>query len=152
MGSYTVTRSVHVDADPARCHALVDDFHEWTKWSPWEDVDPDLQRTYSGADRGVGAHYAWSGNRKAGRGSMEIVGSTPEQVDVDLRFEKPWKAENPVAFRFEPAGSGTRVTWTMSGENTGIAAVFAKVINMDRMLGNDFDKGLARLKAVAEQP
>ena len=151
MAGYTITRSVDVASDPATVHALVDDFHEWTKWSPWEDVDPALRRTYSGSERGVGARYAWSGNRKAGRGSMEIVSSSPEQVGVTLVFEKPWKAENPVEFRFEPTGAGTRVTWTMSGENTGMAAVFAKVFNMDKMLGKDFDKGLARLKAVAEQ-
>ena len=151
MGTYTVTRSVDVDSDPAACHALVDDFHAWTTWSPWEDVDPDLRRTYSGPDRGVGAHYAWSGNRKAGRGSMEIVGSVPEQIDVRLVFEKPWKADNPVVFRFEPTGAGTRVTWTMTGDNKGVAAVFAKVVNMDKMLGSDFEKGLSRLKAAAEQ-
>ncbi|WP_432478868.1 SRPBCC family protein [Nocardioides sp. GXQ0305] len=151
MAGYTITRSIDVDAEPSTLHALVDDFHEWTKWSPWEDVDPALQRTYSGAERGVGAHYAWSGNRRAGQGSMEIVGSTPEQIAVKLVFEKPWKAENPVEFSFAPTGAGTRVTWTMSGENTGMAAVFAKVFNMDKMLGKDFDKGLARLKAVAEE-
>ncbi len=151
MGSYTVTRSVDVEADPAACHALVDDFHTWTQWSPWEDTDPQLQRTYSGAERGVGARYAWSGNRKAGRGTMEIVGSTPERIDVQLVFEKPWKAENPVWFEFAPAATGTRVTWTMTGESSGVAAVFAKVVNMDRLLGRDFEKGLSRLKGVAEQ-
>ena len=151
MGSYTVTRSVDVSAEPSRLHALVDDFHEWPKWSPWEDVDPALRRTYTGADRGVGAHYAWSGNRRAGQGSMEIVSSTPEKIGVKLVFEKPWKAENPVEFRFDPSGAGTRVTWTMTGDNKGMAAVFAKVFNMDKMLGKDFDKGLARLKAVAEE-
>jgi hypothetical protein len=151
MGSYTVTRSIEVEADAATCHALVDDFHEWTAWSPWEDVDPALQRTYSGPDRGVGARYAWSGNRKAGRGAMEIVGSTPERIDVHLVFQKPWKAENPVEFHFVPAGSGTRVTWTMSGESTGVAALFSKVFSMDKLLGRDFEKGLSRLKGVAEQ-
>lgn len=151
MGHYTVTRSIDVDAEADTLHALVDDFHEWPKWSPWEDLDPHQQRTYSGAERGVGARYAWSGNRKAGRGSMEIVGSVPEQVDVRLVFEKPWKADNPVAFRFEPTGARTRVTWTMSGDNKGVAAVFAKVVNMDKLLGRDFEKGLSRLKAVAEQ-
>ena len=151
MGSYTVSRSVEVDADAATCHALVDDFHQWTAWSPWEDLDPALQRTYTGPDRGVGAHYAWSGNRKAGRGSMEIVGSAPERIDVHLVFQKPWKAENPVEFHFVPAGAGTRVTWTMSGESTGAAAVFSKVFSMDKLLGRDFEKGLSRLKGVAEQ-
>ena len=151
MGSYTVTRSIDVDASPASCHALVDDFHEWVAWSPWEDVDPALQRTYSGPDRGVGAHYAWSGNRKAGRGSMEIVGSTPERIDVHLVFQKPWKAENPVEFHFVPTGAGTRVTWTMSGTHTGAAAVFARVFSMDTLLGRDFEKGLSRLKGAAER-
>ena len=151
MAGYTITRSVEVAAEPTTVHALVDDFHEWTKWSPWEDVDPALTRTYSGSDRGVGAHYFWSGNRKAGQGSMEIVSSTPHAIRVKLVFEKPWKAENPVEFRFAPSGAGTRVTWTMSGQNTGMAAVFAKVVNMDKMLGKDFDRGLARLKAVAEK-
>ncbi|QBR93984.1 SRPBCC family protein [Nocardioides euryhalodurans] len=151
MAEYTVSRSVVVDADASRCHALVDDFHAWTAWSPWEDVDPALERTYSGPDAGVGARYAWSGNRKAGRGSMEIVSSTPERIGVQLVFEKPWKATNPVEFRFTPTGAGTRVTWTMTGDNKGVAAIFARVVNTDRLLGNDFDKGLARLKAVAEQ-
>ena len=151
MGSYTVVRSVEVEAAPATCHDLVDDFHEWTAWSPWEDVDPQLHRTYSGPERGVGARYEWSGNRKAGRGSMEIVESTPEQIRVRLLFEKPWKAENPVEFTFVPSGDGTRVTWTMTGDNRGAAAVFAKVVNMDKLLGKDFDRGLARLKAVAEE-
>ncbi|HYH35318.1 MAG TPA: SRPBCC family protein [Nocardioides sp.] len=151
MGRYTVTRSVEVEADLATCHRLVDDFHEWQKWSPWEDVDPHLQRTFSGPDAGVGARYAWSGNRKAGQGSMEIVGSTPEEIRVHLVFEKPWKAENPVTFRFTPTGSTTRVTWTMSGENRGAAAVFAKLVSMDKLLGKDFERGLARLKASAEQ-
>ena len=151
MAAYTITRSIEVDAQPATCHALVNDFHEWTAWSPWEDADPQLERTYSGPDSGVGARYAWSGNRKAGRGSMEIVESTPEQIRVRLVFEKPWKAENPVEFSFAPSATGTRVTWTMTGENRGLAAAFAKVVNMDKLLGKDFDRGLARLKAVAEE-
>lgn len=150
MAAYTVTRSVDVEADAATCHALVDDFHQWTRWSPWEDTDPHLTRTYSGPDRGVGAHYAWSGNRRAGRGSMEIIRSTPQQIGVALEFEKPWKAKNPVEFRFAPAGPVTRVTWTMTGDNRGLGAVFAKVVTMDKLLGRDFDRGLSRLKAAAE--
>lgn len=150
MTVFTVTRSVEVEAAPAACHALVNDFHEWRAWSPWEDVDPDLERTYSGADAGVGAHYAWSGNRKAGQGSMAITASTPEQIGVDLTFEKPWKARNAVEFRFTPTPAGTRVTWTMTGDNRGLAAVFARIVNMDKLLGKDFDRGLSRLKAAAE--
>lgn len=152
MSHFEVSRSQTVQADPARVHALIDDFHEWTAWSPWEDVDPDLRRTYTGPASGVGAHYAWQGNRKAGQGSMEITGSAPERIDVRLSFLKPWKATNEVAFELVPAGTGTEVTWRMWGENTGMAAVFTKVFNMDTFLGKDFEKGLARLKAVAETP
>lgn len=151
MAPYTVTRSIEVAAEPATCHALVDDFREWTAWSPWEDVDPDLERTYSGPASGVGARYAWSGNRKAGRGSMVITSSTPEQIGVDLEFEKPWKARNPVEFRFTPVPTGTRVTWTMTGDNRGVAALFARVVSMEKLLGKDFDRGLSRMKAVAER-
>jgi hypothetical protein len=151
MGRFEVTRSATIDADAATIHGLINDFHEWTTWSPWEDVDPDLQRTYTGPDAGVGASYAWSGNRKAGQGSMTITSSTPERIGVQLSFLKPWKATNEVAFTLTPTGSGTEVTWTMTGESTGIAALFGKIVSMDRMVGGDFEKGLARLKATAEQ-
>lgn len=152
MSRFEVSRSISVAADPARVHGLVDDFHEWTAWSPWEDVDPDLQRTYTGPASGVGARYAWQGNRKAGQGSMEITGSTPERIDVRLSFLKPWKATNEVSFELVPTGSGTDVTWRMWGENTGVAALFSRVFNMDKLLGKDFEKGLTRLRAVAETP
>ena len=152
MSHFEVARSVSVGAEPGRVHSLIDDFHAWTAWSPWEDVDPDLQRTYTGPASGVGARYAWKGNRKAGQGVMEITGSTPRQIDVRVSFLKPWKATNEVAFELAPAGSGTDVTWRMWGENTGVAAVFARVVSMDKLVGKDFEKGLARLKAVAETP
>ena len=150
MGGFAVSRSTTVIADPAQVHGLINSFHEWTAWSPWEDVDPALQRTYSGPDAGVGAHYAWSGNRRAGSGSMEITSSTPDEIDLRLSFLKPLKATNDVTFKLVPAGDGTEVTWRMTGEQKGAAAVFGKVFNMDRLLGKDFEKGLARLKAAAE--
>ena len=151
MSRVEVSRSVVVDADPARVHALVDDFRQWTAWSPWEDVDPDLRRTYTGPPRGVGAGYAWQGNRKAGQGSMEITGSTTERIDVRLSFLKPWKATSAVAFELTPTGSGTDVTWRMRGENTGMAAVVARVVPMDKLVGKDFEKGLTEMKAAAEK-
>jgi hypothetical protein len=150
MSTFEVTRSATVKANAAAVHALIDDFHEWTKWSPWEDVDPNLQRTYSGPDSGVGAKYAWSGNRKAGQGSMKITSSTPEQIGVELSFLKPWKATNDVTFTLTPSGSGTQVTWRMTGEQKGMAAIFGKIVKMDKLVGTDFEKGLARLKANAE--
>lgn len=149
MADFEVTRSTTIDAPPERVHALLDDFRRWREWSPWEDLDPDLRREYSGADRGVGARYAWEGNRKAGKGSMEIVESTPERVGLTISFEKPWNATNAIAF--ELAGTErTEVTWRMSGTNRGVLALFARVISMDRMVGRDFEKGLVRLKAAAE--
>ena len=150
MGSYEVSRSASIAADPARVHALVDDFHQWRQWSPWEDLDPDLVRTYGGADHGVGATYSWKGNRKAGQGSMEITGSTPERVEVALAFLKPFKSESVVVFTIAPAAGGTEVTWTMSGEQKGMAGLFGRIVSMDKLVGKDFERGLARLKAAAE--
>ncbi len=152
MADFEVVRSTTIAAEPDRVHGLIDDFHQWRRWSPWEDVDPALRRDYSGPDSGVGARYAWEGNRKAGKGEMEILGSTPERIDVRLTFEKPWKATNRVAFELTPAGDTTGVTWRMTGTNTGFAALFSRFVSMDRMVGGDFDRGLARLKAAAEDP
>jgi hypothetical protein len=151
MGDFEVVRSTAITAPPERLHDLIDDFHAWRAWSPWEDADPDLKREYSGADSGVGAKYAWEGNRKAGKGSMEIVGSTPERIELRLVFEKPWNASNQVVFELKPSGSTlTDVTWRMSGTTRGFAALFSRFFSMDRMVGKDFEKGLARMKAAAE--
>ena len=151
MSEYTVVRTTHVAADPATVHALVDDFHQWQAWSPWEDLDPDLRRTYSGPDRGVGAHYAWQGNRKAGQGSMEITGSTPERIDLHLVFLKPFAATNTVWFDLTPADGGTAVEWGMRGEQKGLWGFVGRFLNMDKLVGKDFEKGLARLKVAAER-
>jgi len=153
MAEFEIARSTTIAADPARIHALIDDFHAWTSWSPWEDLDPELRRTYSGAESGVGSHYAWEGNKKVGTGSMEVVASTPQQVDLRLIFVKPWKADNAVSFVLTPVGdAGSQVTWRMTGENTGLRDLLVKLFNMDKLVGKDFDKGLARLKTVAEAP
>jgi len=154
MGSsFEVTRSTTIRADPARVRDLVNDFHEWTAWSPWEDVDPQLQRTYSGPTSGVGAHYAWQGNRKAGEGSMEITGSTPDRIEIELAFLKPMRNTQQVEFVLTPNGVGTDVTWRMSGQHEGVLMnLFSKVVSMDKLIGKDFEKGLTRLKTVAEAP
>ena len=150
MSHFEITRSTTVQADAPRVHALVNNFHEWTAWSPWEDVDPELKRTYTGPDSGVGASYAWSGNRKAGAGSMEITSSSPEAIGIRLAFLKPWKNTNDVTFTFVPSGAATEVTWRMAGEQKGVAAVFGKLFDLDKLVGKDFEKGLARLRARAE--
>ena len=151
MGDFEVVRSTTIAVPRAQVHDLINDFRSWRAWSPWEDIDPDLKREYSGAESGVGARYAWEGNRKAGKGNMEIVDDKPGRVELRLTFEKPWKATNRVLFDLEPAGEdGTAVSWRMSGTTKGVAALFGKVFSMDRMVGKDFEKGLERLKARAE--
>lgn len=151
MAQFSLSRSAHVDADPARVHGLLDDFHQWRAWSPWEDVDPDLQRKYSGPERGEGARYEWSGNNKAGQGTMEIVESDPSKVVVDLVFLKPFKAQNVTRFDLAPSAGGTDVTWTMSGDRNPVMHLLGKLY-FDRAVGRDFEKGLARLRTAAESP
>ena len=151
--TYSLQRSVTIDAPPARTYEQIANFHNWTNWSPWEAVDPELKRTYSGAESGTGAVYSWSGNRKAGQGRMEITDATgPSRVQIDLVFEKPWKARNDTVFTIEPQGSGSRVTWSMTGKNTLVTKVMGIFKSMDKLLGPDFEKGLARLKVTTEKP
>jgi hypothetical protein len=148
MPSFESSRSTVIVAPPAVVHALVTDFRAWPKWSPWEELDADLRREYGGAESGVGARYRWEG-KKAGAGSMAITQSSAERIDIDLDFEKPIKANNKVVFRFEPRGSATHVTWTMSGNRGLFLAVMGKLF-FDGMVGKDFEKGLAKLKDAAE--
>ncbi|MGG5259840.1 SRPBCC family protein [Phycicoccus avicenniae] len=151
MGTpYTVSRTTTVDAAPEAVRALLRDFREWPRWSPWEDLDPAMRRTYTGADAGVGARYAWEGNRKAGRGTMEVVGDAPHEVDVALSFEKPFPSRSRVEFVLTPQGSGTGVEWRMVGELSPVMRLFSVVKSMDSLVGPDMEKGLARLRAAAE--
>lgn len=149
--TYSVERSTTIDAPAQRVYDLVADFHCWTAWSPWEDLDPELRRSYSGSPAGEGAVYHWLGNRKAGTGRMEITQATqPTRVLIDLRFEKPWKAHNETSFVITPDGSGSRVMWSMTGRKTVMTRVLGIVRSMDALMGPDFEKGLGRLKATAE--
>ena len=146
MSTYEVRRSAVIPASAEEIFPLVNSFHEWTAWSPWENVDPGMSRRYFGADAGVGAGYEWSSNRKAGSGTMEIVESVPaREVKVRLQFTKPFKALNPTSFTFTPAQGGTEVTWRMTGENKGPAKLFALFMNMDKLVGADFERGLKSL-------
>lgn len=148
MSTYEVTRKAIIPAEPSEVFPLVNSFRNWTEWSPWEGMDPAMDRDYSGSESGVGARYAWSGNRKAGAGTMEIVESDePSTIRIRLEFTKPFKSVSPTVFTFAPSGSWTEVTWTMTGENKGIGRVFALFMNMDKMIGRDFEKGLASLRA-----
>jgi hypothetical protein len=148
MPAFEQARSVVIAAPPATVRGFVVDFHAWTQWSPWESLDADLKRTYAGAASGVGARYAWAG-KKAGEGTMVITGATDDRVALDLDFVKPFKANNKVVFRFDAEGSATRVTWTMSGTRNLLFALLGKLF-FDGMVGKDFDRGLAKLRALAE--
>ena len=150
--TYTVTRTATMDAPPARVFEQIVDFHNWTNWSPWEDLDPELKRTYSGSQSGKGAAYAWSGNRRAGQGRMEITDATePSTVLIELAFVKPFKAQSDVSFSIAPDGTGSRVTWVIEGQKSLMTKVMGVFKSMDSMIGPDLDKGLGRLKATTEK-
>lgn len=151
MASFSLSRDAHVDAPPETVHAILEDFRRWEGWSPWEEMDPDLERTFSGAEKGVGARYAWKGNKKVGSGSMEITGSTPQRIDIDLEFVEPFKASNKTAFELRPEGAGTRVVWTMTGDRGPLMSLLGRLF-FDKAIAKDFDRGLAKLKALAEVP
>ncbi|CAN7485628.1 SRPBCC family protein [Terrabacter sp. LjRoot27] len=149
--SFHISRETTIAAPPERIHALVNDLHEWQAWSPWEGLDPAMERTYAGPKTGVGAVYAWRGNSKAGEGRMEILESEPQHVAVDLLFASPMKAHNRVDFTLTPAGEGTRVEWAMTGPQNLVMRLMSKVWSMEKLVGPDFEKGLAQLKLTAEK-
>jgi hypothetical protein len=148
--TYRVERTEHIDATPAALRKRIVDLRRWQAWSPWEDLDPELRRTYGGPDQGVGAWYEWEGNRKAGKGRMEIIEADATTVRFDLRFLKPFKSHSNMAFELQPEGDGTSVTWTLVGPNTGMSRVMGWFTSMDKLIGPDFEKGLSQLRADTE--
>jgi uncharacterized protein YndB with AHSA1/START domain len=150
-GSFRVERSARIDAPPDRVFAVINDFHEWPSWSPWEEIDPAMNRTHSGPTNGKGAIYEWKGNKKVGEGRMEITESIPSQkVGIKLDFLKPFEAHNNVEISLAPSGKSTDVTWAMFGESPFLMKVMGLFMSMDKMVGKDFEKGLAKLKARVE--
>jgi uncharacterized protein YndB with AHSA1/START domain len=148
---FSISRSATIAAPPATVFANVNDFHKWQAWSPWAKMDPNARNTFSGPDAGVGAAFAWSGNNKVGAGQMTITESRPaELIHINLEFERPMKAINLTEFTFKPDGSQTVVTWTMSGKNGFMAKLFVLFMNCDKMIGGQFEKGLAQLRSVSE--
>ena len=147
--SFTVKRSLDIRAPTDRLFPQVADFNAWSAWSPYEKRDPAMRRRLSGKPSGVGAIYEWDGNRTVGQGRMEIVESTPpSKVRIDLQFMKPFKAHNVAEFTFEPHADITTVTWAMSGPVTIMSRVMGLFINMDKMIGKDFEAGLYNLNAL----
>jgi hypothetical protein len=148
---FRVVRSTTIAAPAPVIFAQVNDFHRWDAWNPWAKVDPAMKQTYEGAPAGVGAVYTWAGNREAGEGRMTIIESRPNDlIRVRLEFLKPFAGTSIATFTFKPEGAGTLVTWSMAGENNFIAKAVHLVMDMDRMIGGNFEKGLAQMKTVAE--
>jgi hypothetical protein len=150
--TYTVERSRTVQASPDEIRPLLTNFRNWRLWSPWEEVDVDLHRAYSGPPAGIGAHYAWNGNRKAGAGTMEIVGLDEREVQIRLEFLKPFKSVTTTTFVLTPQGEGrTDVLWRMVGPRPLIMRVLGTLLDPDKIVGRDFEKGLAALDEAARK-
>lgn len=149
--SFRLERSTSISAAPEKVFALINDFREWSKWSPWENIDPALVRTFSGAANGVGTIYEWTGNNKVGSGRMEIVeASAADRITIKLDFFKPFEAHNTAEFTLVPEGGTTRVTWAMFGPSNFMAKLMQTFVSMDKMVGGQFEHGLANLKKAAQ--
>jgi len=150
--SFSVQRSATIKAPPEKIFPLINDYRNWPQWSPYENRDPEMKRTYSGAATGKGAKYAWDGNKNVGTGEMEIVDTAPpRKVLIKLDFLKPFEGHNVAEFTLEPQGETTNVTWAMHGPVPFIGKILHMVMDMDKMVGNDFAAGLANMKAAAEK-
>jgi uncharacterized protein YndB with AHSA1/START domain len=151
--SFDVQRSATIKAPPEKIYPLIADFHRWPTWSPWEKLDPAMRRTVSGAPSGKGAVYAWEGNSDVGAGRMEILDTAaPNKVTIKLDFLKPFESHNTTEFTLQPQGDTTQVIWNMHGPAPYVSKVMGIFVSMDKMIGKDFETGLANLKAAAEQP
>lgn len=147
-----VTRATSIKAPPEKIFALINDFRIWGSWSPYEKKDPAMKRTLSGIASGKGAVYAWEGDKNVGTGRMEITDtSPPSKVTIKLDFVKPFEAHNIVNFTLDRQGDSTKVTWDMQGRTPYIGKVIGIFIDMDNMIGKDFEDGLANLKTLAEK-
>lgn len=150
--TFRVERTATIKAAPEKAFALINDFHSWNTWSPYEKKDPDMKRAYSGAANGKGAIYEWDGNKNVGKGRMEITESTPSSlIVIKLDFLSPFEAHNTAEFTLQPQGDSTQVTWAMYGPANYVSKLMSVFFSMDKMIGDDFAIGLANLKAAAEK-
>ena len=149
---FRVERSAQINDPASAVFPLINDFHNWAQWSPYEKLDPNMKKTYSGPPAGTGAEYAWVGNDKAGEGRMTITDSKPNQlVSFKLEFLKPFAATNQATFTLTPTPLGTDVRWSMEGNNGFVAKAFCLVVDMDSLVGKDFEQGLSNLGRLAQQ-
>jgi Polyketide cyclase / dehydrase and lipid transport len=149
--SFRVQRVVLINAPADKIFPLINDFKAWPAWSPYEKKDPAMKRTYGAVTAGKGATYAWEGDKNVGQGSMEILESGPRKLLIKLDFLKPFEAHNMAEFLLEPKGDSTSVTWAIYGPSPFMSKVIGTFMNIDDMIGRDFEKGLTDLKAAAEK-
>ena len=150
--AFRIERAIQIAAAPEKVFALIDSFHQWPHWSPWENLDPVSKRTHEGPQAGRGAVYAWDGNHQVGNGRMEILESSPSsKIRIKLDFFKPFEAHNTAEFTLTAQDGGTQVNWAMFGPNNFIAKLMQTFISMDQMAGKQFEQGLAQMKAAAEK-
>jgi Polyketide cyclase / dehydrase and lipid transport len=152
--TFTVRRTAVVKAPAEKIFPLIDNFHQWVNWSPWEHRDPAMKRTYSGAEAGKGAIYAWDGNKNVGSGRMEILdASSPSKIVIKLDFFKPFEGHNTAEFSFAPErdAAATNISWVMRGPSSFMSKLMQVFMNLDRMIGKDFEAGLANLKRLTEK-
>jgi uncharacterized protein YndB with AHSA1/START domain len=150
--TFRVQRAASIKAPPEKIFALINDFNRWGAWSPWEKKDPAMKRTFGATTSGKGAVYAWEGNKDVGQGRMEIAESVPpSRLRIKLDFLKPFEAHNLVEFTLEPKGDATNIKWSMQGDTPYFAKIIHVFIDVDGMVGKDFDAGLANLKGIAEK-
>jgi len=149
--SYRVVRTTTIAATPAAIYARISDFHNWDAWSPWAKLDPHMKQTFEGAPSGTGARYLWAGNSAAGEGSMAISEAVVnERVVIQLAFLKPFPSASKITFSLRPEGSGTSVEWAMDGDSTFASKAIQLFSSMDKMVGPDFERGLAQLKSISK--
>ena len=150
--TFSVTRVVGIEAPPEKIAALITDFPQWARWSPWEKRDPDMARTFSGAARGNGAVYAWSGNRAVGKGRMEIIDArAPSRTVIRLDFLQPFEQHSIAEFTLVAQGDSTHASWQMTGPMPFASKLMSVFVSMDKLIGKDFEQGLSNLKSVAEK-
>lgn len=150
--TYAVQRDAIIAAPASAIFPNLEDFHRWSAWSPWEKLDPNLKRTYSGPTTGAGASYGWVGNDQVGEGQMTVLESRPnEHLSIRLEFIKPFASTTMTTFSLAPEAEGTRVTWKMEGPNAFVSKLFSVFADMDAMVGKDFEAGLANLSRVSTE-
>jgi hypothetical protein len=150
--TFRVERAIDVKAPPEKIFALINDFHQWVSWSPYENKDPAMKRSYSGAESGKGAVYGWEGNGNVGAGRMEILEeSIPSKILIKLDFFKPFEGHNTAEFTMLPQGGATHLSWVMRGPAPFISKLMQVFMNLDHMIGKDFETGLANLKKLTEK-